>query len=319
MASSRKLTIGVAILTLQSERYLSRCLPPFLNSPLKPRVLVVDSSSTDATVATAKSLGAETTVILRKDFNHGASRELARKLLDTDIVVMVTPDAFAIDEHVLEKLVEPILQKQAAVTYARQIPHEGAKFLEAFPREFNYPNKSYTRSLLDVEQYGAHTFFCSDSCAAYLNEALDKIGGFQPILFGEDTIAVAKLLNHSYKISYVAEAVVRHSHSYSLSQEFCRHFDIGLIRTQYSTLLLTKGNDNDRGKTYVRTILNRLLNEKPALIPYAFLQTLVKWMGYRIGQLSLKAPVWFKKAFSSQHYYWTSASYLQHSKNNAHL
>jgi len=318
MVPPQNLTIGIAVMTLQSESHLSRCLLPFLNSPLKPRLLVVDSSSTDGTVAIAKSMGAETFVIPRQEFNHGSSRELARKMLKTDIVVMLTPDAFAVDASVLEKLVQPILKGLAVVCYARQIPHEGASFFEAFPREFNYPINSQLRALTDLDQYGVYTFFCSDSCAAYLNRALDEIGGFQPVLFGEDTVAVAKLLHKSYKIAYVAEALVYHSHRYSLRQEFCRYFDVGLMRQQYRSLILTKATDSQRGREFVRLMFKRLWREHPSLLPYACAQTLTKWLGYRMGQWSVKAPVWFKKTLSSQRYYWSSTAYIQSTKTHLH-
>jgi rhamnosyltransferase len=125
--SSKKLSIGVVVVTHASKYHLPRCLPPYLNSPLKPRVLVVNSSSHDGTVEVARALGAETLLIPRNKFNHGTTRELARKHLGTDIIVMTTPDAYAQDD-LLEKLVQPLLDNQCVVSYARQIPHEGGLF-----------------------------------------------------------------------------------------------------------------------------------------------------------------------------------------------
>lgn len=297
-------TIGVAVITHASKYHLPRCLPVFLNSPLKPRVLVVNSSSHDGTVEIAKALGAETLVIPRSKFNHGATRELARKHLQTDIVVMITPDAYAAHTDLLEVLTKPLIEQQAAVAYARQIPHEGADFFESFPREFNYPPKSHFRSLLDSDNHGVYTFFCSNSCAAYLNSALDEIGGFEPVLLGEDTVAVARLLHRGHKIAYVANAVVHHSHRYSLLQEFQRSFDTGLARKQYRHLIAAGGKDSKRGKAYALELGKRLWRENRSLLPYAFLQTTVKWLGYQCGKLSFKAPKWVKKSLSSQDFYW---------------
>ncbi|HEY4831864.1 MAG TPA: glycosyltransferase family 2 protein, partial [Waddliaceae bacterium] len=61
----------MAIITHNAKHHLPCCLPPLLQSSLKPRVLVVNSSSNDGTVEQAQSLGAETLVIPRADFNHG--------------------------------------------------------------------------------------------------------------------------------------------------------------------------------------------------------------------------------------------------------
>jgi rhamnosyltransferase len=299
-------TIGVIFITHFAEKHMPRCLPPFLNSPLKPRVLVVNSSSGDGTLAIAKEIGAETLLIPRKEFNHGLTREKVRKHLQTEIVVMMTPDAYAVDEHVLEHLVSPLIKKEAAISYARQISHDGAGFFETFPRTFNYPAVSQLRGIEDIEKYGVYTFFCSNACAAYLNSALDRAGGFPRVLFGEDACAVAALLKNGHKIYYAAEAVVQHSHHYTLKQEFKRHFDIGLSRREYVHLIKEAGADANRGWVFVRELFNQIIKEKPHLLPYACLQTLCKWTGYKLGSSSLHAPLWLKKRCSSQDFYWVN-------------
>lgn len=297
-------TVGIVITTFKARNHLAHCLPPLLNSPLKPRVLVVDSSSNDGTVELAQQMGAETIVIPQSEFNHGATREMARKHLKTDIIVMVTQDAYAIDEHVIEKLIAPLIAGKAAVAYARQIPHDGAGFFEAFAREFNYPVDSHIRCIANVSKYGVYTVFCSDSCAAYLNEALDIVGGFRPVLTGEDTVAAACLLQNGFRVAYVAEACVKHSHGYSLKQEFQRHFDTGIARHDYRHLIAFAGEDEKRGKLYVKTLIRRVVKETPIRLPYACFHVLAKWLGYRIGTASTDAPIWFKKALSSQKSYW---------------
>lgn len=298
-------TIGIAFITHNAAHHLPQCLPPMLKSPLNPRVLVVNSSSTDDTVKVAKELGADTLVIPRQTFNHGATRELARQHLKTDIVVMMTPDAYAVDEHVLQRLTKPLIERKSSVAYARQIPHKNAGFFESFAREFNYPQEGHIRSIKDISRYGVYTFFCSDSCAAYSNTALEEIGGFTPVLIGEDTVAVAKLLHKGHLVAYVAEALVHHSHSYSLWQEFQRHFDTGLARKSYGNLLYAAGKDSARGKLYMRALFRKLHQEAPFLVPYAVLQTATKWTGYQLGRYSNAAPHWWKKLLSGQDFYWT--------------
>ena len=304
MNDSKKLSVGVAVITLNAERHLPFCLPPLIRSTLCPRVLVLDSTSNDNTVKLSEKLGAETLVIPRHEFNHGLTRERARRHLNTDIVVFLTQDAYTVNEGMLEKLVEPLQQKLASVSYARQMPHRGADIFEAFPREFNYPIASQMRGIDDVAAHGVYTFFCSNSCAAYLNSALDEIGGFKPILFGEDTLAVAELLHKGHKIAYVAEAEVRHSHRYTLVQEFRRNFDIGLSRKELQPWIACAGLDEKRGARYIKELTQRLLRDNKTLLPYAYLQSVFKLLGYRLGRASTKAPLWFKRAVSSQKYYW---------------
>lgn len=298
-------TIGCAIVTYRAHHHMPHCLKPLIASPLRPKILVVDSSSDDATVETAQRLGAHTLVIPKSKFNHGTTRELARQHLGTDIVCMLTQDAYMANANSLEKLVAPILDKRASIAYARQLPHKGAGFFESFPREYNYPAESHIRSINDIERYGVFTFFCSNSCAAYSNAAIDEIGGFENVLLGEDTVATAKLLRKGHKIAYAAEALVHHSHRYSLWDEFTRNFDTGIARKGYADLLDCKGGDTKRGMDYMQTMLKRLAKEKPHLIPYAIAHGLFKWTGYQAGKHSANAPIWLKKALSSQKFYWS--------------
>lgn len=298
-------SLGVILITHHGKTHLPHCLPPLLGSPLKPRILVVNSSSQDGTIELAQEMGAETLLIPRAQFNHGTTREKARKFLGTEIVAMMTPDAYPVDENVLEKLVRPLINKTASVTYSRQIPHKGAAFFESFSRSFNYPPHVERRSLSDLSRLGVYTFFCSNACAAYLNDALDEVGGFEPVLFGEDTAVVAKLLRKGHTLHYAADAVVHHSHHYTLWQEFRRHFDIGLARKSFHHLFEGAGSDSARGREYARMLLEK--NKSP----YALLHLVAKWSGYQIGRCSLNAPDWWKKKLSSQDFYWVSEEYLK--------
>lgn len=302
--NSSPVSIGCVVLTRQAKHHLPRCLQFLTQSTLKPRILVVDSSSSDGTIDIAHRYGTETVVIPQSDFNHGTTREFARKHLNTDIICMFTQDAYLTDKDSLAHLVKPIIEKRASISYARQIPHEGAGFFEAFARQYNYPSASHVRGIDDVKHYGVYTFFCSDSCAAYSNQALEEIGGFEEVLLGEDTVATAKMLRRGHKIAYVAEARVKHSHRYSLLEEFQRHFDTGLARSWYSELLRCEGGDVRRGFGYAKALIVQLARQRPHLLPYACAHLLSKWAGYKIGNRSTRAPTWFKRALSSQKFYW---------------
>ena len=297
-------TIGIAVITHQAKQHLKQCLPPLLNSPLKPRVLVVNSSSQDGTVEEAEALGAETLVVPRNTFNHGQTREAARQFLATDIVIMITPDAYAENSSLVETLTLPLRENKASIAYARQLPHHGADFFASFSREYNYPKKGQLRGIEDMQTHGVYTFFCSNSCCAWKNEALDSIGGFSHVLLGEDTVAAAKLLRDGHKIAYVPEAMVRHSHSYSLRQEFQRHYDTGLARRQYGELFKGAGSDSKRGKAYTLALFKRIYTTRKRLLPYAAMQTTAKWTGYQLGKATVHAPTFIKRAFSSQDFYW---------------
>jgi rhamnosyltransferase len=304
MKGSQHVSIGVAVLTYQAVAHLPNCLSPILASPLKPKVLVIDSSSNDGTVELAHEMGVETIVIPPFEFNHGTTRELARRALGTDIVVMLTQDVIPAGVEMLRHLVRPIVEGTAAIAYARQIPRDGADFFEAYARSFNYPATSELRSIEEIHKWGPYTFFCSNSCCGWSNAALAGVGGFERTLASEDVIATAKLLRAGHKIAYCADAIVKHSHRYTLKQEFCRYFDTGYVRAEHKALLFTAGGDERRGIAFVRRMLRRLALESPQLIPYALLVASTKFLGYRVGYHGHVLPVWLKRRCSGQKYFW---------------
>jgi rhamnosyltransferase len=304
IAASPFPSLGIAVITHRAAANLPHCLPPLLDAHARPRVLVVNSSSGDGTVELAKKMGAEVLVVPRNEFNHGTTRELARHVLGTDIVVMMTPDARPQNADLLANLVRPVLQGVASVAYARQVPHEEAGFFEAFPRSFNYPQNSEIRSIEDMNRLGPGAFFCSNVCAAWSNSALDEIGGFSPTLSLEDVIATARLLYAGHRIAYCADAVVAHSHRYSLAQEFRRHFDTGYVRAQQRRLLFTDSGDERRGAAYGTAMMGRLLRERPWLVPYGVAHLVTKYAGYRAGFHGHRLPHKMKRSLSGQDYYW---------------
>lgn len=300
-------SIGLIIPTKNAQATLDSILQLLDNSLVQFSSLIIDSSSEDQTLAIAKSYNAKIIVIPQADFNHGATREYARKQLNTDIVVYLTQDAIPVSTDLIANLVKPLIEHDdIAVSYGRQIAHEGADIFEAFPREYNYTDQAQIRGMEDVDQYGVYTFFCSNSCAAYKNSALNEIGGFKTVLTNEDYFAVADLLQKGYKIAYAANAVVKHSHSYSLWQEFQRYFDTGYVRAENPVIQTLVGQAESRGVGFVSSLLKRVWQENPLLIPYAVVQSLMKWLGYRIGFLGSILPVWLSKRLSQQSFYWRS-------------
>jgi rhamnosyltransferase len=299
-------SIGVVVVTHRARQHLQRCLPPLHRSPLQPRVLVVNSSSDDGTVELAQALGAETLIVARSAFNHGLTRELARRRLGTEIVVMLSPDAYPVQDDFVERLTEPLRRGRAAVAYGRQVAGAGAGFLERAGRAFNYPQLSHVRGAAEWPEHGSYLRFCSNACAAWSNAALDAIGGFKPTLVSEETIAVAELLARGERIAYVAEAVVEHAHAHDLAGAFRRQFDIGYSRRIYDWLLLAGEGDEPRGRRFAATVLRQAGREAPRELPRLTALLAASWLGYRVGLAGHRLPRGLARRLSGQDYFWTS-------------
>jgi rhamnosyltransferase len=117
---------------------------------------------------------------------------------------------------------------------------------------------------------------------------------------------VVRLLRRGHKIAYVADAVVRHSHRYTLRQEFQRYFDTGYGRRMYQHLFPEVG-EAARGRAYARLLLGRVARERPALLPYAALTLAAKSAGYTLGRVGHLLPVAARARLSAQDFYWDSA------------
>lgn len=302
------LDVGVVVVTHRAREHLARCIAPLLASPLKPRVLVVNSGGDDGTVELAHEMGAETLIVAREQFNHGLTREFARRHLGTEITVFMTPDAYPADDAFLERLVGPIVRGEAEIAYGRQLPRADADILEEQGRAFNYRRSSHVRSEADRARFGSYTHFCSNACAAWWTPALDQIGGFKAGLVSEETVATAEILRRGGRIAYVAEATVEHSHRQGPMALFKRQFDIGYARSLAKPLLLERERDEVRGTRFARIVIGKARRERPLQVPGLVVRLAAMWLGYRAGLVGPKLPHPWARVLSGQEYYWNATA-----------
>lgn len=219
--------ISVIIPTLNAEKELPYLLAALHKQKRKiEEIIVVDSASTDETVNICKKDGSIKLIqIERKDFDHGKTRDMAFKESIGDIVIFMTQDSIPANSGLIDRLVAPLEEGKAVLSTARQLPKKDASRMEQLVRAFNYPEKSHIRSKNDIQRMGIKTFFCSDVCAAYKREIYFELGGFDyPIKTNEDMFFAAKVINSGYRIAYVADALVYHSHNFTLKEQYKRNY-----------------------------------------------------------------------------------------------
>jgi len=138
----------------------------------------------------------------------------------------------------------------------------------------------------DRNTKGLRTIFISNSFAVYKKGILRECDYFKDgLIFGEDTYTLGKILKAGYKVGYVSEACVYHSHNYRLIEEFRRSFDIGVLHTTEKWLMETYGSAEGVGKIYIRSIFKKLFHEKKFLLMIdCFLRNGLKAVGYKLGK-----------------------------------
>lgn len=299
--------VGLIVPTLNAGKAWEAWLNAFAQQTRKPdTLLLIDSSSSDGTVALARNHGFAVQLIAKTEFNHGGTRQLGVMMMpDAEIIVFLTQDALLANPDAIGQLLAAFNDAPVGAAYGRQLPHRNAGPIAAHARLFNYPVASQVRSLDDKSRLGIKTVFISNSFAAYRRSALIQCGGFPAnTIMNEDTFVAAKMLVNGWKIAYCADAQVYHSHDYGFQDEFKRYFDIGVFHTQSAWLQGIFGGATGEGLRFVRSELRFLLRQAPWLIPSALLRTGLKWLGYKMGGT---LPNAISRCLSLHQAYWLQA------------
>ena len=272
------------------------------------QLVIIDSSSTDGTAALAREAEALVKIIPQATFNHGATRNLAYRMVDADIYIFMTQDALPADRHTLKNLISPFsLHPEVGVVYARQLPRSEAGPIEAFSRFFTYPAASQLKKISDKALWGIKTVHCSNACAAYLRDALVSVGGFPDnVIMCEDVYTAARIMEAGYDIYYQADAQVYHSHNYSVWQDFQRYFDLGIFyESRERWIIEAFGGTKKQGARFFLEGLS-YLNDKGCgyLFPEWVGRSAAKFCGYKLGSLERFLPTPVKRSISMHKNYW---------------
>jgi rhamnosyltransferase len=276
--------VSVILPTINAGETIGKLLSTINNQTVNCELIVIDSSSSDGTPEIAGSYGAEVISIERTAFNHGGARNHAARHSQGDIIVFFTQDALPYDEYCIERLIKPLEQADVAASYGRQIPRGDAKPTERFARIFNYPEIPLIKGLEQVPELGIKTFFFSNVFSAIRRQEFERFGGFPDnIIMFEDMIYAAKLVVNGFRIAYVPEAKVIHSHNYSLAGQFKRYYCAGISFKKQPWFLQHAGSDKE-GMIYFRQQMKYLLKERRYLwVFYALCEAFCKYCGYHLG------------------------------------
>lgn len=244
--------------------------------------------------------------IERREFDHGATRDMGMQMSKAEIVVFMTQDAVPADEYVIGNLVKVLEEDEmTGAAYARQLTASDCNYIEKYTRKFNYPENSRIKSKEDLQEMGIKTFFCSNVCAAYKRNIYEKTGGFcKKTIFNEDMILAGHMINAGYKIAYVAEARVIHSHNYTGIQQFHRNFDMAVSQAEHPEVFEGIKSESEGIKLVKQTAAHLVKRRKIHLVPKLIYQSGCKYIGYRMGKMYKKLPDKVVKWCSMSPGYW---------------
>ncbi len=224
--------------------------------------------------------------ISKEEFDHGGTRKKAALYSDAAFLIYMTQDALPDDSYLIEQLTAPFAADDTvAVSYARQLPREGASPIEAYNRSFNYPDQDMKKTKADVERLGIKTYFCSDVCACYRRDIYDELGGhIEHTVFNEDMIYAHKAVEKGYAVYYAAKARVVHSHDYTPAEQYRRNTDLGRSQAEHPEVFGSVSSEGE-GKKLVKGCISYLLkNGYWYLLPSFIAQCAGRYLGYRKGK-----------------------------------
>lgn len=250
------------------------------------------------------------------EFDHGETRNLGVSHSQADYFVMMTQDAVPKDEYLIENLLKPLLRQEAVVSYAKQLPKEDCNPIECYTRAFNYSENSRIKGEDDVAQLGIKTYFCSDVCAAYNRKVFMEIHGFvNGTIFNEDMVYAAKAAKCGYMIAYCADACVFHSHNYSAKEQFHRNFDLGVSQADHPEVFANLKSEGEGIRMVKDTMSYLWHNGYRKYVPYLFIQSGAKFIGYQLGRHYEKLTEKQIYRFTSNPDYWKRKSLKRGIKN----
>jgi rhamnosyltransferase len=288
--------ISVIIPTLNAGNVLDRLILSLKKQKIVNEIIIIDSSSSDNTRIIAKDHNVKFIGIETKDFNHGATRNVAALHTEGDIIVFMTQDALPFEQSCIENLIKPLEVDSIAAVYGRQIPREEAIPTEKFARLYNYPEEPIIKGREQIQEMGIKTFFFSNVFSAIRRKEFEEIGGFpENVIMFEDMLFAAKLIERGYRIAYVPEARVIHSHDYSLTEQLRRYYQAGVSFKRNPWFMRYTGS-NKEGITFLKEEIKFLFKQKKYLwILYAILEAMCKYTGYTLGLNNDRLPSFLKK------------------------
>ncbi|MEH6559638.1 MAG: glycosyltransferase [Oceanicoccus sp.] len=204
--------VSVVIRTLNEEKHLHELLVAISEQEsdlFTVEAVVVDSGSTDQTLAIAKSNNARVTHIEKARFSFGRSLNIGCEFAKGEILVFISGHCVPASATWLHKLCLPIYKKTVQYTYGRQLGRDSTKFSEQQVFDKYFPVYDM------LPQSG---FFCNNANAALLRNCWEEYHFDESLTGLEDMFLAKRIVDDGGLVGYISSAPVYHIHDENWSQ-----------------------------------------------------------------------------------------------------
>lgn len=248
----------------------------------------VDSGSTDGTLEVIKRQNPKAENIREiepADYIPGRVLNDMIASANEEIVVLLNSDCIPLDESWLSTLLHPLFTNEVDVVTSRQVARPDAYFIVAYDLLRGYGDNDMAKK--------RYNFFSAAACAFY-RRTWEK-EKFPEEGWGEDFVWAVRCAQQGVRFDIVVDAVVEHSHNYTLSMLYRREYGHGIVHYQMlneAPSFLRQGLSCL--KHIVRDALYAICKGRPLTIPYNISYRIVfhyaHFQGRRAGRLMKGFP-----------------------------
>lgn len=202
---------SIIIRSFNEEKHIGRLLEGIHQQSLanEIEIILVDSGSTDATVAIAKENGATILHIQPDEFSFGRALNYGCTTANGKFLLFASAHVYPVYTNWIEQMLAPFANEKIALVYGRQIGNEITKYAEHQVFKKWFPEESN-----DNQQ----TPFCNNANAV-IRKCLWQQQAFDESLTGLEDIAwAAAIQQKGYGIAYNAKASIVHVHEESFEK-----------------------------------------------------------------------------------------------------
>ena len=201
---------SVIVRCFNEERHIGRLLSGLVRQANPPdQIIVVDSGSTDATLAIASRYPVEIHSIEPARFSFGRSLNVGCRAANGDLLLFASAHVYPVYDTWLTELTAPFSDPEVALTYGRQEGNGHTRYSERRVMATWFPTNSIARQ--------DHPF-CNNANAAVRRSVWEALPYDEELTGLEDLDWAKRALESGHAISYVATAPVVHAHEESWSQ-----------------------------------------------------------------------------------------------------
>lgn len=195
---------SIVIRAFNEEAHIGRLLTGIVRQTVKDvEIILVDSGSTDATVAIASRFPVRVVTITPAEFTFGRSLNRGIAATTGDIVVLASAHVYPEYDNWLETLIAPFSDPRIALVYGKQRGNATTKYSEAqvfrkwFPDESN-PDQDHP--------------FANNANAAIRRSVWETLPYDESLTGLEDLDWAKRVLERGHKLAYAAPAEIVHVH-----------------------------------------------------------------------------------------------------------